>query len=143
MTDTTAGYGPQTEQIERILDLGQAMTPGKAERLAAAVAVDRPAWRAAWSVAWSITMDAGRDVEWRVAWHAEQEIERAAMRATATAAEWVVVRDAFRIAVLGAVLALLVWDLVGQYGLTQDHVETLIGPAVEVFGPEIIPGDAS
>ena len=55
------------------------------------------------------------------------------------AAAWYADRDAARAVAwdaLEAVLALVVRDLVGQHGLTQEHYDTLVGPWESVMGTE-------
>jgi hypothetical protein len=142
MTDTTPGYfGSQTEEIEHLLVLVHDMSIEQAQEFA--------------SVGQSTGSD-DQDEPWLTAWVAASDADdRAACqdrsRRTISTAMWDAMRDAALDtawykdqgpardaawdAVRDAALALMVWDLVGQYGLTQDHVETLIEQAERVFGP--------
>ena len=64
--------------------------------------------------------DAARDAAWGVAW----------------AAAWAAARAAARAATRDAALAASVADLVGQHGLTQEHIDTLMAPWVQVLGTD-------
>lgn len=55
-------------------------------------------------------------------------------QANALYAVWDAAVDAARSAAWDAAKALVVADLVGQHGLTQDHVDTLLAPWVSVMG---------
>ena len=66
------------------------------------------------AAAWAAARGAARDAAWVAAW----------------GAAWAAARDAARAAARGAVVS----DLVGQHGLTQEHVDTLMAPWVQVLG---------
>lgn len=124
----TGRYGPQTAQIEALLERVRNLTDDETQALAAAWAAAWRAWDAwdAWVAAWLTAWDArvaGRVAAVRdaAAWDAED-----AARAT---------RDAAR-ATRDAVLALVVRDLIGQHGFTQAHFDTLVGPWESVLGTE-------
>ena len=82
--------------------------PRLSEPFAAATVIDATALDAAWVA----TLDAAGAAAWNAA----------------GAAAW----DAARDAAWGAVVS----DLVGQRGLTQDHLDTLMGPWVRVLGAD-------
>ena len=58
----------------------------------------------------------------------------AAARAAAWGAAWAAARAAARGGARDAAWAAVVSDLVGQHGLTQEHVDTLMAPWVQVLG---------
>ena len=119
-------YGPQTAQIEALLDRVRNLSGDEKEAL-------RDAWTAradaradaleAWVAAWTAARVAGRAATWDAAWYAA----------------WVVRTDAWDAApdaVRHAMQALLVRDLIGQNGFTQEHYDTLVGPWESVMGTE-------
>ena len=113
-------YGPQTTQIEALLDRARNLTDKEAQELQAAWDADRNAWysaRAARGAAWA----AARDAAWDAAEDAQYAAESAAWAA----------RYAW-----DAVLALVVRDLIGQNGFTQKHYDTLVAPWETVMGTE-------
>ena len=58
-------YGPQTAEIEAIIERLKTMTVDEAKALAAAWYDDRTAaWKAAWYAAWYAAVDAARDAAW-------------------------------------------------------------------------------
>ena len=102
-------YGPQTAQIEALL-----------ERVRNLSGDETQAFRDAWDA-----RDAGRDAD------------RIAARAAATDAAWDTAWDTARAvawAAWDAVLALVVRDLVGQHGFTQEHYDTLVALWESVMG---------
>ena len=72
----------------------------------------------------TLSPDEARAID--TAWGAVPE---AAWRVAGSAAEGVARRSAARGVPLDAVLALVVADLVGQHGLTRDHLDVLTAPA--------------
>jgi hypothetical protein len=137
-TPQEAPYGPQTAAITRLLSLARAMTPEQAERLADVLDA---AWGAALDAALDAKRDAKRDAMWGALWEATRVALWEAKRDTTLDAMWGAPWDPMWYSMRGAALALLVWDLIGQHGLTQDHLNRLIGPAKAVFGDQIIPAD--
>jgi hypothetical protein len=113
---TTLVYGPQTDRIETLLAAVREMTP------------------AAWAAAWAAVGAAERDAAWVAVWAAERDAERVAEWRDAV---WSVTRDAMRPAAMPVAhdpaAALVVLDLVGQYGLTREHVDTLAAPILTVM----------
>ena len=99
-----------------------------AARDAARAAARDAAWDAAWAAAraaaWDAARAAARDAAWDAAWAAA----RAAAWAAARAAAW----DAARAAAWAASVS----DLVGQHGLTQGYIDTLMGPWLQVLGAD-------
>jgi hypothetical protein len=145
MTDTTTGpFGARTAEIEHFIDLVRNSTPEHAQSLANTRATVPDLERIA---VWEAVRDAGRAPKWQATINALYD----AMRSTS----WYVARrnplayirstpdypkpdpelEHVWAIILNAGLALMAWDLVGQYGLTQDHLDALIGPAESVFGP--------
>ena len=105
--DAHLALGPQGRQIAALIDRASRLTGDELERLVAAL-------DAAWDAALDAARDAARDAAWAAAW----------------AAAWDAARDAAR----DAALALVVADLIGQHGLTQQHVDTLLAPWRDVIG---------
>lgn len=117
--DLEATFGPQWEAIVRLVRRAATLTENEADRLRAArvaawVAARVAARDAAGAAAWGAARDAAGDAAGAAAWDA------------AGAAAWAAARD--------AAAALVVADLVGQHGLTQEHVDLLLGPWIEVCG---------
>ena len=117
-------YGPQTPQIEALLERARNLTDDETKAL-------RDAWTA---------RDADRDDAQEAAWDA-WDAARAAARAAARDAAWDpaqdaawTVRDAAWDAFWDATQALVVRDLVGQNGFTQEHYDTLVAPWESVMG---------
>ncbi len=118
MTGTTHNrYGPQTAQVEALLERARNLTDKETEALRdawdARAAARAAAWVAAWA-AWA-AWDAWDARDARAAWDAGREAVWAA-------------RD--------AVLALVVRDLIGQHGFTQEHYDTLVEPWETVMGTD-------
>jgi hypothetical protein len=140
----TGRFGPQTEQLERLPGVVRGMTPRQiADTFADGRYPIRDTERdTARSSARCAGWAAGRDM-WADVWAAElypmrdalTDAMRYAAQETGLDPARHLVWDAMWAALWDAVLALLVWDLAGQHGLTQDHLETLIGPAEDVLGP--------
>lgn len=85
--------------------------------------------------------DAVPSDEWHKAWYAAQGAAREADRGDAweegPRAAWYAAEEAWyasRYAAQGAAGALVVCDLVGQHGLTQKHIATLLGPWAGAMG---------
>ena len=105
---------PHAAAITALLDELGDLTDAEAKAMAAARLATRAAapvaeWGAAWRVMWTAADGARRGMT------------RVAVRDTALAIAGPAARD--------AALALVVADLVGQYGLTREHLDTLTGPA--------------
>ena len=84
-------------------------------------------WDAAWDAAWAAAWDAAWDAAWAAAWAAAWDAAWAAARDAAWAAAYHAARD--------AAVALVVRDLIGQHGLTQDHYDILTRPWRTLIGP--------
>ena len=117
MTDRTRppwGNLPHGDTIDALLDELRDLTDAEVEALVAArdATLDAP-WVAARNAAWNAARIAGRSAAWGAAW------------GSVRSAVW----DAALDAALDAARALVVADLVGQYGLTRGHLDVLTGPA--------------
>ena len=109
-------YGPQTTQIEALLERAHNLSGDETEAL----------WDA-WD-AW----DAG--AAWVAGRRADRRADRDAARDAAWYA-WAAVRNVSgRDAIWDAVQALLVRDLIGQHDFTQEHYDTLVAPWESVMG---------
>ena len=129
-------FGPQWEPICALVLQTSRLTPDelvalRAARAAAWAAAWDAAWDAAWAAAWAAARDAAGDAAWAAAWDAARDAARAAAWDAARAAAWAVARDA----AWAAARALVVRDLIGSDGFTQDHYDTLTGPWRKVIGP--------
>ena len=131
-------YGPQTSEIEKLIEVIRGLTDEQINDLSSIVAWDayyQAARDAAWHAAWCATLDevryaardATRDATWGAAWDAT--------RYAAWHAAWCATRDAARYAAWDAVEALLVRDLITDDGFTQEHYELLTWPWRTVIGP--------
>lgn len=84
-------------------------------------------------------LDAARYAAWYDAWGAACN----AARHTARYDAWYDARADGRYAARDATVALVVCDLVGQYGLQQHHIELLLEPWVAVCGDPRTQGDTT
>jgi hypothetical protein len=137
--DLAETFGPTWQIVVDTVRTAASATPDQIERLAAAWAAAWDAIRAATrNAAWAAAWDAARDAAW--------DATRAATRNAAWAAAWDATRDATRDAAWDATRAAawaatrtaVVVDLVGQHGLTADHVRALTGPWCEVFPQSLL-----
>ena len=116
--DLADTFGPQWEQIVALIRRAAIMAPADVQQVTA----PRPVVRAAARVtARSAALAASRTPAWAAA--------VAAARDVAWDAAW------------AAAAALVVRDLIGQHGFTQDHYDALTGPWRTVIGP-VHPDDA-
>ena len=98
------------------------------------------AWDAAWGAALDAARDAARDADWDAArgtaWDAARGAAWDAARGAARDADWGAALDADWDAAWGAAWgaardaagALVVRDLIGHHGFTQQHFDILVGP---------------
>ena len=121
--DVAECFGSNGQRVLAMIRQAEQLTPGQAKRLVAARV-------AAGDAAWDAARDAARDAAWVAAWVAAGDVARNAARDAA--------RDAAREAagdVAGdAAWALVVEDLIGQHGFTQDHFDILVGLWRDVVG---------
>ena len=101
-------YGPQHEQVVAMIERTRVLTAEEVTALGVA-------WYAAWGAAWGAARGVARDAAWDAAWGADRR------------AAWDAVGD--------AACALVVRDLIGQYGFTQEQYDLLTGPWRTVIGP--------
>ena len=114
-TELDATFGPNWEPIVALVRRAATLTPDETKQLAAARdAAGHAARDAAWVAAW----DAARAGAGAAAWDAARHAARSAARDKAGHAAW----------------ALVVADLVGEHGFTQDHFDTLTAPWFQVCG---------
>ena len=109
--DLEETFGPAWRMVIAVIRRSAILTAAEAKDLDAA---------------WDAARDAALDAAWDAARGAARDAARGAARAAARAAARGAARDAAR----GAVVS----DLVGQHGLTQEHVDTLMAPWVQVLG---------
>lgn len=114
--DLAETLGPQWEHVVALVRRAAVLTDDEAQRLGAAWAAAREAAREAAEVA---------EI---AAWYAA----RAAARAVARVATH---GFAARVAAGDAARALVVRDLIGQHGFTQENYDLLTGPWASVIGP--------
>jgi len=135
-------FGPHWEHIVALVRRAAVLTADEARQLAspwdtawhtAWHAARSAAWEATRGAAWGTARDTARDAAWDTAWEAAQRTAEDAAFATVGDVPW----DAAWI----AAVALVVRDLIGQYGFTQEHYDLLTGPWRSVIGP-VHPDDA-
>jgi len=116
-------FGPRGVLVERLVVRAEALTRAEATELHAARYV-------AWDAAWTAAGDAARDAAWAAA--------RAAARYVAWDAAWTAAGDAAWDVARDAAGYVAVSDLIGQHGLTEQHIRTLYQPWQQVIGePDI------
>ncbi len=123
--DLEETFGPAWRMVIAVIRRSAILTAAEAKDLAAAWDA---AWDAARDAAWGAARGAARDAAWDAAWGAAWGAARDAAWGAARDAAWGAARDA----AWGAVVS----DLVGHHGLTQDHVDTLMAPWVQVLGAD-------
>ena len=121
--DLEETFGPAWRMVIAVIRRSAILTAAEAKDLDAAWAAARDAaWVAAWDAARAAAWVAARDAAWdavgAAAWDAAWDAAWGAVWAAAWVAAW------------GAVVS----DLVGHHGLTQEHVDTLMAPWVQVLG---------
>ena len=127
--DLEETFGPAWRMVIAVIRRSAILTPTEVTDLAAA-------WAAAWDAARDAAWDAARAAAYAAAYAAARGAAWGAARGAAwdaaQGAAWAAAWDAARGAAWGAVVS----DLVGQRGLTQDHLDTLMGPWVRVLGAD-------
>ncbi len=129
--DLEETFGPAWRMVIAVIRRSAILTAAEAKDLDAARdaawdAAGVAAWVAARVAARDAARDAALDAAWVAAWDAAWG---AAWGAAGDAA-----RDAARAAARAAARGAVVSDLVGHHGLTQEHVDTLMAPWVQVLG---------
>ena len=126
-----ATFGPNWEPIVALVRRAATLTPDETKQLDAAGAVARSVAR---SAARAVTGSAARSAARSVAGHAARDkaghAARSATRSAVGSAAWYAAGDAAG----DAAWALVVADLVGEHGFTQDHFDTLTAPWFQVCG---------
>ena len=113
--DLEETFGPAWRMVIAVIRRSAILTAAEAKDLDAARDAAWGAARgAAWDAARAAAWDAARAAAWDAAWDA------------AWGAAWDAAWD--------AAWAAVVSDLVGHHGLTQEHVDTLMAPWVQVLG---------
>ncbi len=134
--DLEVTFGPQWRRVVALVRRAARLTPE--ELNTARAAAREAAWDAAraagWEAAWDTARAAARGAGWEAAWDAARAAAWAAWAAAAARADdaWAAARDAAG----AAACAIAVSDLVGQHGLTQDHIDTLMQPWIAAVGPD-------
>jgi len=113
--DVAECFGPNGVAVVALLRQAEQMTADQARQLAAAW---HGAWHGAGPAAGPGAGDAARYAAGDAAWYAA----------------WDAARSAARSAAWHAARALVVADLVGQHGLKQHHIDTLLQTWVDVMG---------
>jgi hypothetical protein len=119
-------YGPQTAQIETLLETVKSLNEDQINALG--VAWDYSPWNIAWNAARAVISSASRDIAFNDARCAAFEFEPGITRASA--------RGTYR----ATVLALLARDLIGDK-FTQNYYDILTGSWRKIIGP-VHPDDA-
>ena len=135
-------FGPQWREVCAMVLRAARLTHDEASDLDAAM-------DATWDATWDAAMDATWDAARAATWDAARAAAWAAARAAAWAAAWDATWgetwgeawDAAWDATWDATRALVVRDLIGTHGFTQDHYDTLTRPWRTVIGP-VHPDDA-
>lgn len=134
--DARLALGPQADEVVALIERASRLTVDEAAALdAARVAARVAAWVAARDaavVAARVTaLDAAMDAAQVATWVAARGATWVATRDAA----WVAALDAAWVATLDAAVALVMRDLQGQHGFTQDDYNVLSCPWRTVIGP--------
>jgi hypothetical protein len=130
-TDLELTFGPQWRRVVALVRRAARLTPEEIEAVEAAWAAD--ARDDAWAAAWAADARAAAWAASAGAWRRGAAWASAARAAAARADAW---DAAARDAAWDAAWAIAVSDLVGQHGLTQDHIDTLMQPWIAIVGPD-------
>ena len=134
-TELDATFGPNWEPIVALVRRAATLTPDETKQLdAARYAARDKAGAAAWDAARHAARSAARDKAWNKAGDAAWYAARYAARDKAGHAAWYAAWYAAGAAAGAAAWALVVADLVGEHGFTQDHFDTLTAPWFQVCG---------
>lgn len=132
--DAHLALGPQGREIAALIEQAGALTQADCKSLRAAYGAARVAARGApRDAACGAARAAARGAAWYAAYGAAWAAARRAAWDAARRAAWDAAWDAAQ--------AIVVRDLIGQHGLTQDHYDTLTRPWRTVIG-RIHPDDA-
>lgn len=128
-----ATFGPQWEHVVALVRRAATLTEDEADRLRVvwSSAGGVASWRAIRRATLSAPLSAAQVVAQVVARTAAQEAAQEAARATTQDAA----QDTAWDATWDAAWALVVRDLIGQHGFTQDHYDTLTAQWAAVIGP--------
>lgn len=125
--DIEATFGPQWEAVVALIRQAATLTQEKGRALAATWGDARwNAWESARESVLIASSGAGKDARRSAAAQASRDSARESVQGLAGHVAGHVAGQAAG--------ALVVADLVGQHGLTQDHIDTLLGPWVSVMG---------
>lgn len=120
--DLEETFGPNWARVAEIVRQAAVMTEDQAKELAAARrSVEDVAWAAARSATWVAARGVARGEAWSDASCAVGD----AVGEDGEDGMWEAATSAAKVAVVG--------DLVGQLGLTEEHIGTLFGPWKQVF----------
>ncbi len=137
--DLAETFGPSWLLVVAVIRRSALLTPAEATDLAAAWDAARDA---AWDAAWDAARDAAGGAAWDAAWAAAGDAAGGAAGGAAGDAAGDAAWDAAGDAAWDAAWAAAVVYLVGQHGLTQGHVDTLMRPWVTVLGEDWAEGMA-
>ena len=127
--DLEATFGPAWVSVLSVVRRAAVLTPGEATRLGTAHGAARDA---VWGAAQVAAHGAARDAAWGATQGATHGAAHGAVWDAVGDAAWGATRDA----VWDAAAATCVADLVGQHGLTQSHIDTLMQPWTDVLGTD-------
>lgn len=122
-------FGPNWRQVIAVTRRVAMLTFDEVQRLQAA-------WDAARGAAWDAAWDAARVAALGAVRVAARVAARAAARDAAGDAAWVAEWDAAWAAAWDTARVAVVADLVGQHGLEQHHIDTLMKPWIDTLGPD-------
>ena len=121
-------FGPQWEAIVRLVRQAATLKRNRARELNGTIWSDD--WHCALDAAWAVARDAAvgagrdRDANWANTRGVVTDAVRTAVERGSRA----------KVAAELAAAALAVADLVGQHGLNQEHIDTLLGPWISAVG---------
>ena len=143
-------YGPQTAEVEALFERANTLTVNEVSALRSAQGVAQGvAQGTAWGVAWNVAWSAARNAAWNdarnaargTAWNAARNAAWNAAVDAAWGTAWSTAQGVARDAARNAAGALVVRDLIGQHGFTQEHYNLLTHVWAAVIGP-VHPDDA-
>ena len=125
--DPHLALGPQGVQIAALIERAKTLTPAEVQDLCAT-------WAPTWAPTRYAALAAARDAAWCATRGATWDTTRAATWAAARAVARYYSWDATG-AAADAAVGLVVRDLIGHHGFTQEHYDTLTMPWRTMIGP--------
>jgi len=126
--DRTLCFGPNGIAVMKMLKILETINTQQLQNLATTQSISFDAQFTAWNTIWDIAKDTTRWSAWDAAWNATTTAIRHKNPNVNRSITWDIAKDIVRVLVIA--------DLVGQHGLEQHHIDTLMAPWISIFGED-------